>query len=143
MENKKGRKRSQKKWEQRRRQNKKTHEEMKQIKFPKNDPGFVYQKISDENASKDQIINDLRDIKASKAMKDLLERANRKYMPCEDLEDRYGQILYYFLHDPSFKSGLSCETKIRYFLNLRACSGISSLTVIAFFGTTFRYFLIR
>ena len=87
------------------RKRQKTREELKQITFPKDNPGFVYTKISEEDVNKCQLTKDLRELKSSEAIMTLLKGADPAgpmdpssippYKPCEDLEERYGPIEYH------------------------------------------------
>ena len=51
---------SEKKRAQKRRHREMTHKEKRQIKFPKEDPGFFFKRITSEEAGKDKMIQDLQ-----------------------------------------------------------------------------------
>ena len=94
--------RSMKKRAQIKRQKEKTHEERKQIKFPNKDPGFVFKRVSEDEAARDKMIQDLRAIKSSKALMSDLSRFadNSPYVPCENPQERYGPIEYHPVYGP-------------------------------------------
>ena len=132
---------SEKKRAQKRRHREMTHEEKRQIKFPKEDPGFVFKRITSEEAGKDKMIQDLRAIQSSKSlMKDIrrfdaIDKSTNEpdctvcqktpqgipwvqfstctvfscapYVPCKDLEERYGPIEYH----PKYE-GISAEATL-------------------------------
>ena len=99
---------SEKKRAQKGRQREMTHEERK-VKLPKNDPEFVYRKMTATEKDNDKLVQKLKPIKSSRALWKMMKslELNKSQIPPDDLEERYGPIEYH----PEYE-GISAEATL-------------------------------